>query len=221
MDELQKYVDTLFKHQRQSAKIKDLKEEILSNMIAKRSDLLAQGLDEETATQIAKESIASVEGLIDDNQLTKTWQYHIECLQLALINCTVFWILTLPLLFTMYAALSFLGLFMTAVLGTVYIIKSRKPADTLAFISMSVSKLRAKHVWIIWILFFLAYSGTMAALTFGSSIWFGYPVNISGPYQFYNIASRFYVPLITIVIPVTVSGFSKLLIKNGEEFSVE
>ena len=47
MIDLQKYVDGLFRHQRLTPEVKDLKEEILSNMIAKRDDLIAQGLSAE------------------------------------------------------------------------------------------------------------------------------------------------------------------------------
>lgn len=41
MTDLQKYVDSLFRHQQVTPEIKDLKEEIISNMIAKRDDLIA------------------------------------------------------------------------------------------------------------------------------------------------------------------------------------
>ena len=51
MIDLQKYVDGLFRHQRLTPEVKDLKEEILSNMIAKRDDLIAQGLSAEKATE--------------------------------------------------------------------------------------------------------------------------------------------------------------------------
>lgn len=51
MTDLQKYVDSLFRHQQLTPEIKDLKEEILSNMIAKRDDLIAQGMEAEIATK--------------------------------------------------------------------------------------------------------------------------------------------------------------------------
>ena len=54
MIDLQKFVDGLFRHQRLTPEVKDLKEEILSNMIAKRDDLIAQGLSAEKATEKAK-----------------------------------------------------------------------------------------------------------------------------------------------------------------------
>ncbi len=55
MSGLTEYVETLFQHQHLTPEVKDLKEEILSNMIAKRDDLIAQGMDEEIATAKAKD----------------------------------------------------------------------------------------------------------------------------------------------------------------------
>ena len=92
MIDLQKYVDGLFRHQRLTPEVKDLKEEILSNMIAKRDDLLAQGLSAEKATEKAKESLSAIDYLIDGNQLTDVGKYHLECVQTLLLNCIVFWI---------------------------------------------------------------------------------------------------------------------------------
>lgn len=70
MTDLQKYVDGLFRHQPLTPEVKDLKEEILSNMLAKQDDLIAQGWDAEAATEKAKESLSAVDSLIDGNQLT-------------------------------------------------------------------------------------------------------------------------------------------------------
>ena len=105
MIDLQKYIDGLFRHQRLTPEVKDLKEEILSNMIAKRDDLIAQGLSAEKATEKAKESLSAIDYLIDGNQLTDVGKYHLECMQTLLLNCIVFWIFSLPLLFTHYALL--------------------------------------------------------------------------------------------------------------------
>ena len=78
MIDLQKYVDGLFRHQRLTPEVKDLKEEILSNMIAKRDDLIAQGLSAEKATEKAKESLSAIDYLIDGNQLTDVGKYHLD-----------------------------------------------------------------------------------------------------------------------------------------------
>ena len=223
MTDLKKYVDELFRHQRTTPEIKDLKEEILSNMIAKRDDLISQGLEEAEATEKAKESLPSIECLIDGNQLTYINRYHAQCLQTALLNCIIFWILSLPLLFVRYtyAIFSYMGLLLTLTFGVAYLCSNKKQTDAVAFLSVAASEQRKKVAWMVWGLFFIVYAGTMAAITFGSNIWFGRPVNISGPYQMANIAIRFYLPLLTIIIPATISSFAKLLIQNRKEHENE
>lgn len=220
MDELRTYVDELFRHQRLTLETKDLKEEILSNMLAKRNDLMEQGLNEAEATEKAKASLSSIDGLVEGNQLTYVERYHTECLQAVLLNCIIFWIFSLPLLFTKYALYSHFGLLITMIAGVLYLTRN-KQASTVAFISIPASLKRKKIAWIIWTLFFLVYIGTMAALTFGSNLWFGRPLNITGPYQMANIATRFYVPLLTIAIPITFSNFTKLLLKNEKRYENE
>lgn len=223
MMDLKKYVDELFRHQRTTPEIKDLKEEILSNMIAKRDDLITQGFEEAEATEKAKESLSSIECLIDENQLIYINRYHTQCLQTALLNCIIFWILSLPLLFVhyTYAIFSYIGFLLTLIFGIVYLCSNKKQSNAVAFLSVAASEQRKKVVWIVWGLFFIVYTGTMAAITFGSNIWFGRPLNISGPYQMANIVIRFYLPLLTIIIPATISSFTKLLIKNRKEHENE
>ncbi len=213
MIDLQKYVDGLFRHRRLTPEVKDLKEEILSNMLAKRDDLIAQGLSAERATEKAKESLSEVDYLIDGNQLTDVSKYHLECMQTLLLNCIVFWIFSLPLLFTCYAPTGYIGLLCVIISGCIYISQKDKKENVIAFLSISASEHRRKIAWIIWCVFFLVAVGTMTALTFGSDIWFGRPLNITGPYQMANIAVRFYLPLLTIIIPITISSFSGILLK--------
>lgn len=221
MTDLRKYVERLFRHQRLTPEVRDLKEEILSNMLAKRDDLIAQGLSVESATEKAKESLPEIDYLIDKNQLTDVGKYHSECMHTLLLSCIVFWIFTLPLLFTGYALLSYIGLVFVVASVCAYILSRGKDENVIAFLSLSESEHRRKAAWIIWGAFFLVASGTMAALTFGSDIWFGRPLNITGPYQMANIAVRFYLPLLTIVVPITVSSFSKILLKCRKGYEDE
>ncbi len=217
MTDLQKYVDGLFRHQQTTPEIKELKEEIVSNMIAKRDDLIAHGMDIESATEKAKQSLSAVDFLIDGNQLTNVSKYHLECIQTVLLNCVVFWLLSMPLLVKMYSFVCHIGLALVIVSGCIYILRKRQAGSAAAFLSVTASKRRRNIAWIVWGLFFFVAVGIMAALTFGSDIWFGRPLNISGPYQMANIAVRFYLPLLTIIIPITFSSFSKILFKNKKE----
>ncbi len=214
MNELQEYVEQLFRHQKKTAETEDLKEEILSNMMARKSDLLSQGFDEQTAVKKTKESLCSVGELIEDCQFTDVYQYRLECIQTILLNSVIFWIFSLPLMFTGHMLMSDLGLLATAVSAVLYMVKRKAEPEAASFLSISASRNRKKLVWILWCMFFLVCTLTIAALTFGSSLWFGRPLQLSGPYQFAVVATRFYLPLLTIVIPVTVGKFTTLLIKN-------
>lgn len=218
MTDLEKYIDELFRHQRLTPEVRDLKEEILSNMVAKRDDLIAQGFDESAATEKAKESLSSIDSLIDGNQLTYISRYHVDCLQTVLLNCIIFWILSLPLLFVQYAIFSYMGPLLTFIFGVLYFGQRRKQSHAVAVFSIAASERRKKLVWAGWGLFFLVWIGVMAAVTFGSNIWFGRPLNISGPYQLANILARFYLPLLTILLPITVGSFTKILLKNRKGY---
>lgn len=219
MTDLQNYVDGLFRHQPATPETEDLKEEIVSNMMAKRDDLIAQGMDAERATQKAKESLSAVDFLIDGNQLTDVGKYHLECMQTVLLNCVLFWIFSLPLLLIGPAFLCWTGLALVLASGCVYLWRKHHPAESVAFLSVTASERRKNMVWAVWGLFFLVAAGTMAAVTFGSNLWFGRPVTISGPYELANVAVRFYVPLLTVFIPITFGSFSKILSNNrkGQE----
>ncbi|MCH5296563.1 MAG: hypothetical protein J1E85_02715 [Ruminococcus sp.] len=221
MKDLKGYVEELFRHQHLTPEVKDLKEEILSNMIAKRDDLIAQGIDADFATEKAKESLSTVDCLIDGNQLTDISKYRLECTQTVLLNCIIFWIFSLPLLFTHYAIFSNLGILLTICFGILYLWQRKQPSDIVAFLSTKASELRKKTVWFVWGLFFAVCVGIIAVLTFGSDIWFGMPLNISGPYEMANIAARIYLPLLTIIIPITFSNFTKLLMKNRKRYENE
>lgn len=97
MEELKSYVELLFSRYRNSARILELKEEILSNLEAKVEDLTAQGMEKEEAVRQAKASITSVDGLIDGNCLVYYNRYKTEVTQVAVLYGVIAWILTLPL----------------------------------------------------------------------------------------------------------------------------
>ncbi len=217
MTDLETYVDGLFRHQRMTPEVRDLREEILSNMIAKREDLMAQGYDEAAATEKAKESLSSVDSLIDGNQLTCVGSYRAACLQTTLLSCVLFWILSLPLLFFRFGFFSTLGFWLTLIFGLLYLWRIKNPSDAVAFLSISAARRRRTIVWILWGLFFLVCTGVIAAVTFASNLWFGRPVVFTGPYQFAALVMRFYPPLLTILIPITVGSFPKILYKNRKD----
>ena len=133
MIDLKDYVDELFRHQRLTPEVKDLKEEILSNMTAKMDDLIAQGIEADIAAKKAKESVSTIDYLIDGNQLTDISKYRLECTQTVLLNCIIFWIFSLPLLFTHFATFSYLGLLLTISSGIVYLLQTKQQMGVVAY----------------------------------------------------------------------------------------
>ena len=117
MTDLEKYVDGLFRHQKMTPELADLREEIISNMTAKRDDLIAQGLDPEQAAEKARGSLQDVDFLVDGNQLTDVGKYRLDCIQTVLLNCVIFWILSLPMLVAGYGPVSYAGLALVLVSG--------------------------------------------------------------------------------------------------------
>jgi len=92
----------------------------------------------------------------------------------------------------------------TSTLGLL-IINSKKESEYLqckSFINIQ-SAFKAKKIsWIMWLLFIVVYTLFTTAIQFGSNIWFSRPVIITGPYQFVEIAIRYGIPLISIIIPL-------------------
>ncbi len=221
MKELTNYVDKLFQHQALTPEIKDLKEEILSNMVAKRDDLIGQGFDAKKATILAKESLSSIDSIIEGNQLTNVSQYRLECTQTLLLNSIIFWILSLPLLFTQYAVYSHLGIIITFFTGLFYLSQRNDRTDEVAFLSISASRKRSRIAWLVWGLFFVVFVGTMLLLMFSSNFWFSRPIKIDGPYQMAHVVARIYLPLLTILIPITFNNFNTILLKHRKEYDYE
>lgn len=214
MNELKNYVDELFKFKPRTEEVNDLKEEILGNMIAKRDDLILQGYDEDIATKTAKESIDSVDSLIDGSSLIMIERCVADCLQAALLGSIVFWILSMPLMLVGYKMFSSLGMIVSLIFGVLYIASNRSKDDTLAFVSIEGVRKKCRIVWWMWGLFFAVYVVMVAALTFGSNVWFSRPLRIDGPYQLANILSRFYAPLLTIIVPITTGQFPKIFVNH-------
>lgn len=223
MSEVLKYIDMLFSHQRKNIKLDASKEKLLSQMTSNINDLILQGMDEVDALKIAKENIANIEWLIGDHQLTDMQEYLVRCSYSVLLNCTLFWIFSLPLLFVKYAPICFVGLALTLVSAIFYIFESKKNKATniLALVSISESKQRKKTIWILWGISFSIIIITKAVALFGSNVWFGHPIEITGPYSVINIALQIYVPLLTIFIPITVGSFTNILSKYEKRYDNE
>lgn len=217
MSELKSYVNSLFSKYDKSKYIDDLKSEILSNLEAKKADLVASGLDEQVAFEKAKDSITSIDDLIDGNKKIYINRYRLESLQQSLLYLVIAWIATIPLMIVG----NFLNLWLLLsliVIGVIFLCnKSNKSESYIKeerYVNIRHYIKVKRTVWIIWGIFvaicFLAVTG----LYFGSNMWFGRPIKINGPYAFALMMSRYLSPLITVIIPLIINMFQKYILKN-------
>lgn len=219
MDEVITYMDTLFSRQRKNRKLDALREKLLGQMTGDINDLILQGTDETDALRKAKENIAEEVRLAGEYQLTDLQDYFVQCSFSVLLNCTLFWIFSLPLLFVKYAPICFAGLAFTLVSGVCYMFQNQKSKkrSISALVSIPESRRRKKIVWMLWGVFFAVAVMAKAAALFGSHLWFGRPVEITGPSSVINIALHIYVPLLTVFFPITVGNFTKILLTHDKE----
>lgn len=218
MDELKMHVDRLFSKYKGSSSVDDLKAEILSNLEAKKNDLLSSGMGEEAATKTAKGSITSIDALIDGNRKVRSYPYKIEKLQTILLILIVAWIFSTPFLLLQNFATNALLFLSIGVFGLTLIIKSRRKPDqdTREYDHININSLarRAKLAWIIWTAFMVLCILAITGLNFSSNFWFSRPLIIDGPYQLARLISQYIGPAFTIVIPLILAKLSKLWIKH-------
>lgn len=215
MSELKLHVDSLFSKYPMNDQMKDLKEEILGNLESKKADLMAEGLDEYSAIAKAKQSLTSIDYLIDGNRKIYIHSFRLELLQWILISLLISWIITIPLQLDLPGTFTNTLLFIMAVLvGILYLIFSNRKnkADTKFINIVSFAKWK-KYIWLFWLLFITIVILYSVAINFGSNIWFLRPIHIDGPYQFAILAIRFLLPLLTIQIPLIVNKAFRLLEK--------
>ena len=214
MDELKQYVDSLFSHQKASSETADLKDEIYSNMLARKNDLVQQGFPEAEAIKQAKAGIVSVDSIIGEQQLTYVNRYKTEKLQTLLLAGTILWILSIPTILVGIKFFSVGAFLLVVLLGILYLTSRKKEPSLVAFVDKQACKKGIKNVWLLWSIFFLVCSAAVSAVLFGSNLWFSRPRTITGPYQLGVIIARYYLPLAMVVFPIAVSNFSKILRDN-------
>lgn len=222
MKELNIYVDSLFKRYRGHSQILELKEEILGNLEAKIAHLTDQGMDEKAAIEKAKNSITSIDHLIDENISVRISQFQFKAFQTAYLYIIITWIITIPFaLFREGVLVNYSLLFVCLILGIVYIVLARNgnSQDKIGQINI-VSMLKMRRVlWVLWAVFIVITWVYISALLFGSNIWFARPVRIDGPYQFGLLITRYALPFTSIVIPLIFTSWVKLIsnYEVGEE----
>ena len=224
MENLKLYVDKLFINYGHSSEINELKEEILSNLVAKRADLMANGLDEEVASIRAKESITNIDSLIDSNLNIYKHQFKLEILQRGLIYFMIAWIIVIPCSISRTGIIiNQLLLWSIIIAGIFYLVARAKQNTTIckdsttfnntSYISLSKLKKLSRYGWVIWSVFIGLSIFRTTGIHFASNIWFHRNIVIDGPYQLVSIIMEYTVPLVTIVIPLLLHNLPKIAMK--------
>lgn len=226
MNELRNYVDSLFAHYRETKQIKELKEEILGNLEARKVDLIALGTSEAEAIAQAEQSITSIDGLIDGNKEIYRNQFWKEWLQWVLIYLINACIVSIPMrMVHIGTSLSTLLFFAAILVGAIYI-RSNSQAysrklNKKAYVNLGHIERIRNIIWFFWGVFTLVYSAATTALYFGSNIWFSRSISINGPYELAVIVIFYAVPFFTVIIPLSANKMPGLVLKyevqNNEE----
>ena len=216
MEELKSYVELLFSRYRNSARILELKEEILSNLEAKVEDLTAQGMEKEEAVRQAKASITSVDGLIDGNRLVYYNRYKMEVTQVAVLYGVIAWILTLPLKIVDTGIwVNEVFLVLTLAVGIWYLLqrgrKEKEYVQHTAYVRVSRLRWMHKAAWWLFGLLVVVMTAFTTAVQFGSNFWYSTPVKIDGPYRVGALAVRYLLPAFFMIIPLLYHAAIKLV----------
>lgn len=217
--EMKVYVERLFSNKEKTKEIQELKEEVISNMQAKYEDLLLQGISSKIALEQVKKDIdiSFVEDITDTRQEIAINIFYTKCVQQLLLAFIFIWIFSIPTMIYYGWSLATFALFGVICCGIVYIAihfldkKKQKEVNR-----KQVRKLR-RYGWLIWGMIVFVKMGMITMVQFGSNIWFHHPIIIDGPYALGEILLRYYIVLITIFIPISLSLFPKILKQMQEE----
>ena len=207
MVDLKTHVDRLFSGYKTDRQIKELKEEILSNLEARVSDLTEKGMDHEAAVKAAVDSITTIDSLIDGNKSIYINRFKLELIQTALIYVLIGWIITTPLRLIRAEMLwNLLFLFAAVFLGiTLMLFNRNKDAsylnETAAFNAHALERTK-RIAWLLCILYIAVSILYTGAIRFGSSIWFSRAITINGPHQFSLLILSFILPFLCLIIPL-------------------
>lgn len=226
MNELNEYVNKLFSGTAKTRKTEDLKAEILGNLEAKRDDLLASGITEAVAIKQVEESITNVDFLIDGNKRVYINRMKLEFVQFCLIVVLVGWILTIPLLM-FHIGLPANGILFFTVVGVGFyyltlrqkLMHNETAMTQMGIVNVLQAKKRRNIVWLLWGIFAVLSFLATTAMYFGSNIWFSRKISINGPYALAGVLIAYFIPLLTVILPLLFSGWVKLInkYKAGDE----
>lgn len=217
-NDLEIFVDRLFANHRKTKAVIDLRNEVLSNLEAKVTDYMENGMDYQQAVCLAIEDIEAVDNLIDDNLTIYMNRYRYDVAQSTLLYTLLAWILTIPLrLMPVGMLANNILILLIVAIGIIFFLLSRilkEDSNRTATVNVMKAKKISGITWIIWGIYGAVITAFTLLTRFGSDLWFGRTIEINGPYALYVIVLELAVPLVTVVIPLAVHKADRLIKKH-------
>ncbi|USG68342.1 permease prefix domain 1-containing protein [Brevibacillus ruminantium] len=214
---MEKYVEGLFSGHKESEETRELKEEIISNLEAKITDFMQDGLSRDEAFRLAAKSMDTVDFLLEGHPRIYVGRYKRELAQSVFLYILIVWILSIPLRFTLSGQLlNNLATLSVLICGVTYLmlLKKGQGDSAVAVVNAATWKRAQKIAW----LFCGLYTGVMTlyttAIKFGSNLWFWRPIHIDGPYQFGLLVVDYAMPFLLIIVPLMIRRAFELIGKH-------
>lgn len=225
MNSLQQHVERLFRGYPNTTRTRELKEEILGNLEAKAADLAAQGWSEEEARQRAAASLTTLDGLMDDGMSIALKPYLSELLQWTMIYLVIAWILSIPARAVgtgLMVQLTLIGALLLTGVGYALVRLFMRGETQTSYTHIKTGRLTkaVRILWVLWALFLAIHWLDTTILRFGSNVWYGRPVEITGPYQWAVTAYSYALPVLSLVLPLAASRALRLLHRHERRDTV-
>lgn len=215
--DLEIFVDRLFANQRKTKEVVELKNEVLSNLEARVTDYMENGMEYQSAISLAIDNIEDIEALIDDNQKVYSYRFRYDLVQSALIYSLLAWIVTIPARFLPSGiGVNTLLLCVVVFTGAVYLSMSRhlkRYEKQTRIINAGKLAKWSKGAWWLWSIFIVVVSMYTFVIQYGSDLWFGRALRIDGPYSFYETVMRYAIPMTSAIIPLLIQKACKLTLQ--------
>lgn len=217
-NDLELFVDRLFANHRKTKAVIDLRNEVLSNLEAKVTDYMQNGMEYQQAVCIAIEDIEAIDNLIDDHLTIYMNRYLYDVAQSTLLYTLLAWIFTIPLRLMPVGMLANNVLILLVVaVGILFFLISRmvkEDNNRTGTINVLKAKKLSGIVWIIWGIYASVITAFTLLTRFGSDLWFGRTIEINGPYALYVIMLELAIPLVTVIIPLALYKADRLIKKH-------
>lgn len=210
MEELNSYVDRLFKGYKLTNEMLDLKAEILGKLAAKKAELMEIGYSQDEALKMAEESITEIDSLIDGNRCIYISKFKRAVLQKILLYLGLSFIIAAICRTTPdIAAPQTVVFWVLLVSCLVYLgICVRKSPDywmKTGYINTKQFEKWKKYGWLLAIILIIICWLRITYIHFAARLLFHHPLPIGGSDQIAALIFDYILPLLFLVIPLVLA----------------